>query len=285
MSTDVFEASMQRLAYLPPPKSYNDQQNITYVTTIDGDRIATRTTSYLGRPYVSGETYDPEHRFVIFSHGNGDDIGTCDDYVRELAQTHKCNVVTYDYVNYGCSSKGYTTEKNMHAAITAVFDYVTNQLRVPAECVMLFGKSLGTAPTVYLSAQPFAEHIQGVTLVSPLASGVRAVLPAPIASRKLLSALDSFFCPSIDLIQKTQVPVFIIHGFEDKVINVVNARILASHLSQRSKYTPLFVHAGHNDIESTHPITLREYLNAFFRHCDARQRERDVSMLVEYDSD
>lgn len=284
MST-VFDYSIQTLAFLPPLPTYNDQQNIVYVGTLTGDRIAVRSTSYRGTPYVKGHEYTDYRRFILFSHGNGDDIGTVQDYVTWLTSTFDCHVITYDYVNYGCSSKGNTSEHNMQAAITAVFEYLTNDLKVPPDQVLLMGKSLGTAPTVYLAAQPYAQDIQGVILVSPLSSGVRAVVPAALASKRILSPLDAMFCPSITLIQQVQVPVFIIHGYEDKVINIVNARILAKHLTKESEFPPLFVHAGHNDIEDTHPITLKEYMAAFMKHCEQKQyrKTEGLNALIDYD--
>ena len=284
MST-AFDYSIQKLAFLPPPKGYNVNQNVNMVRTMTNDLIATRITSSLGRPYVHGSEYNSDNIFFIFSHGNGDDLQSVQDYVNWLATTFSANVLSYDYVNYGCSSPGLTSEENMSAAITAVFEYATNTLQVPASKICLIGKSIGTAPTCHLAAQPFAADIQGVILISPLASGIRALVPSSIASRKLLNPLDSLFCPSLSLIKAVNVPVFVIHGYEDKVINIVNARILVKALSRSSEFSPLFLHAGHNDIEDTHPITLREYIGAFLQHCVIQydRKHATTDALVDYE--
>ena len=283
--SSVLDTSLQHVAFLPPERSYNEQQNVTKLTTISNDQIAVRVTSHLQRPYVQGGSYDLAHPFIIFSHGNADDAGTCQSYVDWLAGTFQANVLAYDYVNYGCSSPGKTTEKNLQEAITTVFDYATSVLLVPSERILLVGKSLGTAPTVFLAAQNFAKSIQGVVLISPLASGIRAIMPSVLASRRIFSSLDSLFCPSIQYIQDVYTPVLIIHGYEDKIIDILNARILAQNLNIESKYKPLFVHAGHNDIEDIHPITVRDTISAFMKHCEqriAREQER-VDALVEYE--
>lgn len=289
MST-LMDYPLQQLAFMPPSQSYSSEHNITFVCTIDGHRIATSVYSYLGRPYVRGDTYNSSNRFIIFSHGNADNIGTCKEYCLWLATEFKANVITYDYVNYGLSSKGYTTEKNMQSAITAVFSYLTDTLKVPHQRILLFGKSLGTAPTIYLAAQDFASDINGVITISPLASGIRAFMPSVLASKRMLNPLDGVFCPSISLIEKVKVPVFIVHGEEDNVINIINAKILVQHLSKDSFYPPLFVHAGHNDIESTHPTTVREYISMFLKTCDAKQTANNfhiadniTTTLVEYE--
>ena len=84
--SNVFDYSIQNLAFVPPPKSYTKQENIQFVTTITGDKIAVRVTSHLARPYVHGHEYTTSRRFLLFSHGNGDDLGTCQDYVEWLCK-------------------------------------------------------------------------------------------------------------------------------------------------------------------------------------------------------
>lgn len=289
--SDMFDYSIQHLAFEAPVKSYSELENINFVTTITGDRIATRCIGPQGRPYLRGNAAADSSRFVIFSHGNADDIGTAEEYMYWFATTFSCNVMTYDYVNYGCSSRGKTNEANMHSAVMAVFEYVTmpeydGGLGVTHDRIMLIGKSLGTAPTVYLASHlattECQQRINGVILMSPLASGVRALAPVGMASKRILDVLDSMFCPSLDLVKKIRVPVFIIHGYEDKVINIVNARILAHNLHEDASYTPLFVHAGHNDIEATHPLTMKEYINAFYMHCDTVAKYGRNGHLVDY---
>lgn len=285
--SNVFDYSIQHLAFEPPKCTYNEQQNINFVTTITGDRIATRCVGPSGRCFLRGGQKRGDTKFLLFSHGNADDIGSCQEYVHWLATTFNCNVLTYDYVNYGRSSKGFTSEKNMHAAITAVYEYVTapeeaGGLEIPAECIVLVGKSLGSAPTVYLASAPFASDIHGVILMSPLASGIRALVPPTMACKKVLRVLDDMFCPSLTYVQQIQVPVFIIHGYEDTVINIVNARILAQKLPVDSLFSPLFVHAGHNDIEATHPLTMKEKIAEFLLFCDAKRALKGQSHLVDY---
>ena len=225
---------------------------------------------------------DDEHLFIIFSHGNADDIGQCQDYLRWLTQSFNANVMTYDYVNYGCSERGQTTPKNMQDALIAVYEHVNKDIGVPPHRILLMGKSLGTAPTVSVASRDFMDDIFGVVLVSPLASGVRAIVPAKLVKSKMLDYLDSVFCPSLQVIRDIRVPVFVVHGKQDDVIPIENAELLVAQMHSKAYYPPLYLHGKHNDLEKGNPVLLRDQLTAFFKSCKARRAaEQDTRVLYE----
>ena len=121
-----------------------------------------------------------------------------------------CNadVLAYDSVNYGLSSRAITAERNMQQAVEAVFNVAISDLCIPANRIVLYGKSIGTAPTLYLAAQRCADEILGVIVVAPLASGIRALMHTTYIPNTLLKQLDRAFCPSIEYIEKIRRPVF-----------------------------------------------------------------------------
>ena len=267
----------------PPEPTYTSTDNIHYVYSRDGHRIATQFMNYSGKfdKYWDTDEYTDDRKFIIFSHGNADDIGGSRDYCKYLSETFDCNVITYDYVNYGLSGKGQSTESNMHSSLEAVYKYVRNTLKVPNEKIILMGKSLGTAPTVFLASRDFMDDILGVILVSPLASGARAIVPSQLVSSRMLTYLDSVFCPSIKMVPFIRVPVFIVHGKQDDIIPIENAQVLVQQLHQKAYYPPLYLHAKHNDVEMGNPILFRDQMIAFFNSCLARQdSEKDKRLLI-----
>ena len=277
------------LAFLAPQqKSYTANPILTYVYTIGGDKIAVSHIDGDGNMVpLSQINVAKEPLFVLFSHGNADDIGTCKSYSHYIAQTTNSIVVNYDYVNYGLSTPGETSELNMQQAITAVYEYMTQTLHIPSSKILIMGKSLGTAPSIHLAAKDFMDDILGVLLVSPLASGVRAVVPDRMVKSNMLNYLDNVFCPSMHYISFIRVPVFIIHGKQDNVINVKNAEILAGALHKAAYYPPLYLHGRHNDIEMNNPETFKSQVQAFVNTCFSTQRARNddgegKTSLVEY---
>lgn len=252
-----------------------NEQHLSLIHTIKGDRIYTSFKAHTGesKRYWEPGLYDKndDHLFIIYSHGNADDIGMSQEYMQWLATNFNANVITYDYVNYGLSEKGKTTQQNMEDAIMAVYDHVNKDIGVPQERIVLLGKSLGTAPTVFLAARDFMDDIFGVVLLSPLASGVRAVAPSQFVKASMLHHLDNIFCPSINLIGFLRTPVFIVHGKQDDVIPIQNAELLVAQLHSKAYYPPLYLHGKHNDLEKSNPVLLRDQLTAFFKSCQARR--------------
>lgn len=118
-----------------------------------------------------------------------------------------------------------------------------DRLKPPSPPRAVYGKSLGTAPSVDLAT---TAKCMGVILVSPLASGARVVFP-----NVKNSLLDKVFCPSVAKIGRIKAPINIIHGTNDEVIHMSNGKSLYEACKVNHPLPPVWVDgAGHNDIES-----------------------------------
>lgn len=262
--------------YNPPkPSTYSHSRQVIMVTTIEGDMIATKT--FL--PFAT-ESCPRTPKWIIFSHGNSDDIGSCSSYCQWLADSLSCHVVVYDYVGYGVSCNEHTSVDNMHFAIEAVYGYCIASHNVEPHDIFLMGKSLGSVPTVHLAAQAFARNIAGVVLISPLASGARVVLGKRRLSASVMSMLDDQFAPNVKLVKNIAKPVFVIHGTMDKLINIQNGHDLIDALPGHCSYPPLWLQSGHNDVESVHPGLFISSISTFLQHCT-----NNMPMDVDRDSE
>lgn len=209
---------------------------------------------------------------LLYSHGNAVDAGQCHDFCSELAALTGCNVVVWDYHSYGLSDKHAFCEQNLYRGINAVYETIARL--VPGHDIFLFGKSLGSVPTIWLAAQ---RHVlcKGVILVSPLASGARTFCNLNGLPSAMTHWADSVFADSIERACMITHPVMIVHGTKDDIVPVQNAYDLYEHLpeigqlsvtSKNSKKTNktdsdhnsttengshvlLLLPAGHNDIE------------------------------------
>eukprot|EP00026_Physarum_polycephalum_P014006 Phypoly_transcript_14472.p1 GENE.Phypoly_transcript_14472~~Phypoly_transcript_14472.p1 ORF type:complete len:282 (+),score=37.28 Phypoly_transcript_14472:53-898(+) len=242
-----------KLAFIPPePIPIQTKGALSYITTEH------YTIPVL---YLRGQKQPPD-QVIIFSHGNAEDLGGVEGWLHEITNICDADVVGYDYPGYGLSSSISgakliePSEKAAYEAINGVYDYLTKDLNppIPPNKIILFGRSLGTGPTVDLASRK--HDIKGVILQSPLLSAIRVVM-------RTLGTLPFDIFANIDKIHKVKVPVFICHGDHDEVINVSHGRKLADMLPNKS-FPPLILEgAGHNDIESNYYFRYLRHLRDF----------------------
>jgi len=243
---------VSKLAFIPPPPTdIRTKAALSYIQTKQ------YTIPVL---HLRGRNQPPE-QVIIFSHGNAEDVGGIEGWLIALTDICDADIVAYDYPGYGLSRSNNNTaiepsEKAAYEAIDAVYDHLTIHMNppIPRNKIILFGRSLGTGPTVDLASRK--PEIKGVILQSPLLSAVRVVM------RSLVTLPIDIFA-SIDKIHKVKVPVFICHGTADEVINVSHGKKL-SEMMPNKIYPPLFLEgAGHNDIESNFYDKYRHHLRGF----------------------
>jgi fermentation-respiration switch protein FrsA (DUF1100 family) len=206
-----------------PPASDRSQEADIRIDTADGARLA---ALYLPAP---------DARFtVLFSHGNGEDLGTAHPQLDALRRAG-LSVLAYDYRGYGLST-GRPTERGICRDIEAAYDYLTGELGVAPDRVIIHGRSLGGGPSVYLAGRrPAAALI----LESTFVSAFRVVTHVP------LSPLDRF--RNLARLSRLHLPVLVIHGTEDTVVPFWHGRRLfaAAHEPKRRLWV---TGAGHNDV-------------------------------------
>ena len=140
-------------------------------------------------------------------------------------------------------------EHHLYSDSSAVYDWIIQQLQVPPDRIILYGKSLGTAATIDLGTRVRAI---GMILVCPLASGARVVFPT---MKNFIT--DGVFCPSISKIGKVKAPVFIMHGTKDEVIAVCNGQDLYEECKANHPLPPVLVDgaAAHDMDTDGHILT------------------------------
>ncbi|KAK6035286.1 hypothetical protein COOONC_27209 [Cooperia oncophora] len=137
---------VSKLAFMPPESSYTITEN-NRLHLLEGraewphdpDHLATNVEMFVASVCISSTIVNPEleeeTRFpcvyvrpvpnayftLLFSHGNAVDIGQMTSFYWGLGHRLGCNVFSYDYSGYGCST-GRPSEKNLYADITAAFE-------------------------------------------------------------------------------------------------------------------------------------------------------------------
>lgn len=156
---------------------------------------------------------------ILFFHGNAEDIGYATDFTKRLSTGLKADVLSVEYPGYGVY-EGETNAKTILEDAEIVFDFLTAEIGINPENIILFGRSIGSGPATHLAAH---RNPGALVLMSPYTSIKAAV--KDIAGQ-LLSSLFAERFNNIEEIEKAECPCFFIHGKKDKVIPWEHSRAL-----------------------------------------------------------
>lgn len=177
-------------------------------------------------------------KYIIYSHGNAEDIFDTCNYMQYLADKFGVNCVSYDYPGYG-KSVGTMTEENCYKSLEYVVDFIVNA-GASKDDIILIGRSLGTGIVVNY-AHKYA-WTRPIILISPYKTIISVVTDSSIKA-----LIDKF--QSIKKIEHVVCPVKIIHGEMDNIINVVHGKELHKLLKKECIMQPSWIrYANHNNI-------------------------------------
>eukprot|EP01118_Nematostelium_gracile_P004000 TRINITY_DN14746_c0_g1_i1.p1 TRINITY_DN14746_c0_g1~~TRINITY_DN14746_c0_g1_i1.p1 ORF type:complete len:492 (-),score=97.10 TRINITY_DN14746_c0_g1_i1:33-1508(-) len=289
-------ASLSSLVFQPPnPPSYTtDLQGLFWIPTESRNIPA---VAYRWRDRESDKT--SEH-WILYSCGNQEDQGTHVEWFKLLKETLKVNILTYDYLGYGLT-QGVPSEKACCEDIFSVYNFMIEQMGVQPSKLILYGKSIGSGPTLELalflaplktrgsltsrvskrfrsslpsalkaadlgniSLEPSTKEaaLAGVILQSPMTSVLRIDESANLIS---LASTDMF--ENVKKVDKIKVPFYFVHGAEDQVINCSHSRKLSDRVPRLWKYTEL-PGMDHFNIEQEQCTDVLDDLIAFLEFLD-----------------
>lgn len=149
---------------------------------------------------------------ILFCHGNAEDLGMCYPFVRHMRDQFKMNVLAVEYPGYGLLHGVPVSEAALKEVALTAFRFVLDELKVAYEQIILFGRSVGSGPTVYLASR---FPVGGLILVAAFAS-VREAAKSLVGGL-IAQILDERF-PNIALIGNVSCPTLFIHGEKDNLV-------------------------------------------------------------------
>jgi len=160
--------------------------------------------------FVPGST----DTIVLWLHGNAGNISDRLHLIKEFSDNLKVSSFIFDFRGYG-NSQGRPTEKGLYSDTRSAFRWLTEVRGIDPGSVIIYGHSLGSAPSVKLALGAGARAA-GVVLESPFTSAgeMARLLYGGLPVNLLLSLkLDI-----IGKVGKVGMPVMVIHGEDDTVI-------------------------------------------------------------------
>jgi alpha-beta hydrolase superfamily lysophospholipase len=184
---------------------------------------------------------------VLYFHGNGEVVANYDSWARRYQNAVGADLAVVDYRGYG-QSGGSPTLRACLADARAVLEMVAQE--TAGRPLVVFGRSLGSTCAAELAGlvPPVAAGIvleSGITDLQALLQRHRIPPPEALPEEDLRA-----FCP-LRKLQRCTLPALVLHGAEDRLIPVREARAAAEALAG-PKTLAVIPDRGHNDI-ALHP--------------------------------
>lgn len=197
-----------RMIFQPQPNFYSDNDSIIKLTTPSGEKIAAKLFK------------NPNAKLtILFSHGNAEDIFTSESFSQKLSDAG-FNVFAYDYRGYGLS-EGKPSEQNSYEDAETAYNYLTNDLKIAPQKIIIFGRSLGGGVAIDLASR---KKCGGLIAESTFVSAFRVMTTYKIYP------FDEF--ENLIKIPNVKCAVLLIHGKKDELIPIWHGEKLFSAASE-----------------------------------------------------
>eukprot|EP00930_Biecheleria_cincta_P095543 TRINITY_DN87499_c0_g1_i1.p1 TRINITY_DN87499_c0_g1~~TRINITY_DN87499_c0_g1_i1.p1 ORF type:complete len:460 (+),score=75.36 TRINITY_DN87499_c0_g1_i1:84-1463(+) len=149
---------------------------------------------------------------ILFFHANAEDLGMSFAILKHMRDQFKVNVLAVEYPGYGLLNGMETDEEGIYEVALTTFRFLVDVIGVGYSQIILFGRSLGSGPAVYLASQ---YPVGGLILVSAFSS-IRAAVQS-IVGRVFAFAFKERF-PNSQIIANVSCSTLFIHGEADGLI-------------------------------------------------------------------
>lgn len=229
-------SNLSKLVFLPPVRQNkhlptNKRIGNSIFFTIDKGN---RTSCIQINPSVN---YHPD-KVIIYSHGNGEDVYSANNFFVNAANIYNIAIVLYDYPGYGLST-GEQNEKDVTDSLYNVID-MYKQYKI-----LLLGFSLGTG--VIISCLHKYKLNYPTVLIAPYMSISRLLFNNIFFNSFSYMIADCNF-DSYNKVSEIDAPMYLYHGKKDDIIPYYHSMMLIQEIKNESKKLFLYEKANHYDI-------------------------------------
>lgn len=169
---------------------------------------------------------------LLFFHGNAGNISHRLDSIRIFHELG-LDTLIIDYRGYG-QSTGKATEQGTYLDAQAAWDYLVNNRGIPADQVIIFGRSLGGAVGAWLGTR---HTPAGVIIESSFSSGMDMARQIyPFMPVRLITRLQY---PVADYASRLNCPVLVIHSRHDEIIPFAMGQAIYDSVKQPKQFLEL----------------------------------------------
>jgi fermentation-respiration switch protein FrsA (DUF1100 family) len=196
---------------------------------------------------------DSPRATVLLSHGNGGNISHRLEKIK-LLHDLDLSILLFDYRGYGMST-GSPSEAGLYLDAGAMYGYLVNEKRIPAEKIVGYGESLGGAVIVALAD----KHELGGMILEGSFTSIRDM------ARKYFPFIPVFvYKTSFDAFEKIKdikIPKLHFHSRSDEIVPFELGKKLFENAPEPKEFVAL--QGGHNDSFIVSEDVFRERIDAF----------------------
>ncbi|MDD2714403.1 MAG: alpha/beta hydrolase [Candidatus Wallbacteria bacterium] len=105
--------------------------------------------------FITGKSENP---YLLFCHGNAENVSGLLESALQFYQLG-LNVLFFDYRCYGKSEGKTISETGTYLDAEAAWDFMVNELKIPSDKIIIFGRSLGGAVATKLASERTCEAL------------------------------------------------------------------------------------------------------------------------------
>ena len=154
----------------------------------------------------------PSPNFLIFFHGNAEDIFGAFAMAEALLKHIPMNIIIVEYPGYSAYNLPKSSE-TIRKDAEFIYDYIKYKFNVNDNNMFVFGRSIGTGPAIYLASKRKPSALFVVSAFSSIVEVAKHLV-------KVLGAIVYDAFPSINNVKNITCPILFIHGLKDPLIPV-----------------------------------------------------------------
>jgi len=188
-----------------------------------------------------------QRKLIIYSHGNAEDLLICAQFIRELSENTKMDVLAWDYSGYGLNEfdRFERTPEGVNLTLQTLYDHIINQLGYRTENIIFWGYSLGSGPSTHTTAvlSKKGHPPAGLVLFGAYSSILDVVKDS---TNPDIAKMFTERWNNKEMIGFVTCPILIIHGQSDGLINASHADRLQSMNAKAKKV--ILPNSGHTKL-------------------------------------
>ena len=226
---------IDKLLYQPVKiTNYNHNQS---------DEIIIKSLDNQDYIYIIQKINPNSKKHIIYSHGSATNMNNNMEVLNILNQF--CSVTMYDYRGYG-KSTGKSSEETLKIDILTVYMYLTNIDGIDPHNIILYGKSLGVFPTLFLAKYLENKKIKlnHIVIESGFASThdiISNMIPSIFSKILFVNRYKNK-----DLIKDLDSPILLAHSPNDEIVRFNNKDELLKH-NNKIKFFELSTSSHYDD--------------------------------------